>query len=147
MRKFLAGISKSILYFFGGVFFTLFIFTVIIVIVLYNENARLRNEINKFKYKSEQIELPPAVKKIIPNEIIEEEPEEAKPVAVTRGISWHNWQNLKRNMTAEEVVNLIGNPTQIVSMIDTTKYIYKDGANEGSVSFNRQMRVITWNRL
>ena len=145
MKKFLAGISKSILYFFGGIFFTLFLFSVLVVVYLYNENIRLKNEIKGINNNSFNMEPKDKIEKLIPETIIDDEPE-VRPQPVPKGIIWQNWNNVKMNMTADEVVNLLGNPSQVISMIDETKYIYKDERNEGTINFNRIMRVISINR-
>ena len=145
MKKFLAGISKSILYFFGGIFFTLFLFSVLVVVYLYNENIRLKNEIKGINNNSFNMEPKDKIEKLIPETIIDDEPE-VRLQPVPKGIIWQNWNNVKMNMTADEVVNLLGNPSQVISMIDETKYIYKDERNEGTINFNRIMRVISINR-
>ena len=148
MKNFLAGVSKGILYFLAGVFFTLFIFSFIVVVYLFNENNRLRVEMDGIKNKVNSMELKKQVEEIEPQQVLQTtEPEEEKPGnPKVVGINWGNWYNLKRNLTADEVVKLIGNPTQIISKIDTTIYIYKDSRGQGTIDFNRLMRVINWGR-
>ena len=149
MKKFLEGTSKGILYFLAGMFFTLFIFSFIVVVYLFNENNSLKVEMDGIKNKVNSMELKKQVEEIEPPQQVLQttEPEEEKPVSPKQvGINWGNWRNLKRNLTADEVVNLIGSPTQIISKIDTTKYIYKDDRSEGTIDFNRLMRVISWER-
>lgn len=151
MKNFFSSISKGILYFISGMFFTLFLLMIVVVVILYNETDRLRREIDDLKIPKaiQEMPAPTQTKKIedkFPENVVEEEPE-TKPAPVQKGINWQNWNNIKENMTADEVVSLLGNPTQIISLIDTNKYIYKDGGSEGHVEFNRRMRVISWNRL
>ena len=149
MKKLFEGMSKGILYFLAGVFFTLFIFSFIVVVYLFNENNRLRVEMDGIKDKVNNMELKKQVEEIEqPQQVLQTtEPEEEKPISPKQvGINWVNWRNLKRNLTADEVTNLIGKPTQIISKIDTTKYIYKDERSEGTIDFNRLMRVISWER-
>ena len=149
MKKLFEGMSKGILYFLAGVFFTLFIFSFIVVVYLFNENNRLRVEMDGIKDKVNNMELKKQVEEIEqPQQVLQTtEPEEEKPISPKQvGINWVNWRNLKRNLTADEVTNLIGKPTQIISKIDTTKYIYKDERSEGAIDFNRLMRVISWER-
>jgi len=151
MKNFFSSISKGILYFISGMFFTLFLLMIVVVVILYTETDRLRREIDDLKIPKaiQEMPAPTQTKKIenkFPENVVEEEPE-TKPVPFQKGINWQNWNNIKENMTADEVVNLLGNPTQIISLIDTNKYIFKDGASEGHVEFNRRMRVISWNRL
>ena len=154
MKNFFSNISKSILYFISGMFFTLFLLMIVVVVILYTETDRLRREIDDLKFPKaiQEMPAPTQTKKIedkFPQNVVEEEPEPQpqSASAVPRGIAWGNWNNLKENLTADEVVNLLGSPTQIISLIDTNKYIYKDGNYEGHVEFNRKMRVISWNRL
>ena len=149
MKKLFEGMSKGILYFLAGVFFTLFIFSFVVVVYLFNENNRLRVEMDGIKNKVNNMELKNQVEEIEPPQQVLQttEPEEEKTVSPKRaGINWANWRNLKRNLTVDEVTNLIGKPTQIISKIDTTKYIYKDERSEGTIDFNRLMRVINWER-
>ena len=149
MKSFLASISKGVLFFLGGMLFTLLILMVLVVFYLFNENNRLKSEMSSIKNKIDRLDSPivsePEVKRIIPDTIIEEEPVTSSAPKAT-GINWGNWNRLKSNMSDNDVVSLLGNPTQIISKIDTTTFIYKDSRREGVIDFNRRMRVINWAR-
>lgn len=150
MKNFLASLSKGVLFFLGGMLFTMLIMMVLVVFYLFNENNRLQNEMSSIKNKLERMDSPiisePEVKRIIPDTIIEEEPAPTTTSSAAKGISWGNWSKLRNNMSDNDVVALLGNPTQIISKIDTTTFIYKDSRGEGAIEFNRGMRVVGWSR-
>lgn len=138
-------IKHLIAYFLGGIIFALFVVLVIVVGYLYYEKENLEKEVNSIKSELLALELKMQVY----------EDAAATAAQVKAGeipgllpvYNRINWLKLKNNMTVNEVIDILGNPTRIVSMIDTTRYIYKDDDSEGNIYFNRRMRVVGWNRF
>lgn len=56
------------------------------------------------------------------------------------------WAKLRKNMTRTEVKNLIGMPSQVVSFIDSSTYLYNYSNGDGTITFSRFNRVIGWKK-
>ena len=144
MTKVLSKIKQFIIYFFGGVVFALFVVLVIFVGFIYYENNNLKKEVSEIKSKLVALELKiQSFEEAAANVVLENDNVILGPIPVYNEI---NWAKLRANMQVDEVVSLLGNPNQIISKIDTTRYIYRDEDSEGNIYFNRRMRIISWNR-
>lgn len=56
------------------------------------------------------------------------------------------WDNLRENMTKSEVKDLFGKPSQILSRINSTTYVYTYNEGVGNIYFDENGRTTKWQK-
>ena len=84
----------------------------------------------------------------VPQTPIDKKPATTIENSVETGLIYFSdkWMKLRKNMSRSKVKDLIGMPSQVVSFIDSSTYIYNYSSGEGKVTFNRFNKVIGWKK-
>jgi hypothetical protein len=69
-------------------------------------------------------------------------PTNAKPVGNSRDVA--NWRRIKRGMTIDQLIAILGKPTSVTIISDNELWFYKGKSGLGSVSLDKNDRVQRW---